>query len=233
VTVTATAPPRRAVTGFGRWVAESLPQDARVLNIGAGSNKSGDLKLLRQRAAHVVGIDQSPRIHQNKHVDERHQQSLELFAADHADEFDLAFSVFVLEHVRDPEGFAAACARVLKPGGTLMGLTVNAWHYFGALAWAATRLGVSEWLLPRVRPDLNTEEYHHPTHYRLNTIPALTRRLDEAGFRTAEFRMWDLPRLYTPYLPRPLRGVASMWQRGVYRWHEPRLMGHLTFKATL
>jgi hypothetical protein len=45
--------------------------------------------------------------------------------------------------------------------------------------------------------------------------------------------MWDLPRLYTPYLPGPLRGLASMWQTGVYRWQQPRLMGHLTFKATL
>ncbi len=233
VTVRATAPPRHAVAGFGRWVAQSLPPDARVLNIGAGSNKSGDLKLVRQRAGHVVGIDQSPRIHENKHVDERHQQCLELFAEDHADEFDLAFSVFVLEHVRDPERFAAACAQVLKPGGTLMGLTVNAWHYFGGLTWAATRLGVAEWLLPRVRPDAHTEDYHDPTQYRLNTIPALSRQLAVSGFRSVEFRMWDLPTLYTPYLPRRFRGLASTWHQAVYRWEQPRLMGHLTFKATL
>ena len=82
VTVTAAAPPRRAVAWFGRWVAQSLPEDACVLNIGAGSNKSGDLELVRRRAGCVVGIDQSPRIHENEHVDERHQQCLEVFAED-------------------------------------------------------------------------------------------------------------------------------------------------------
>jgi SAM-dependent methyltransferase len=210
-----------------------MPKGACVLNIGAGSNKSGELKAVRQRAGLVVGIDQSPRIHENQHVDERHQQGLEMFAEDHADEFDLAFSVFVLEHVRDPERFVAACAQVLKPGGTLMGLTVNAWHYFGALTWAATRLGISDWLLPRVRHDVHTEDYHYPTQYRLNTIPALSRLLAESGFRAAEFRMWDLPSLYKPYLPRPAHGLASAWHRGVYRWEQPRLMGHLTFKARL
>jgi 2-polyprenyl-3-methyl-5-hydroxy-6-metoxy-1,4-benzoquinol methylase len=64
----------------------------------------------------LVGVDPSDRIHRNVQVDERYQQSLEQFAPSHAGEFDVAFSVFVLEHVADPGGFASAAARVLKPG---------------------------------------------------------------------------------------------------------------------
>ena len=120
-----------------------MPQDAAVLNIGAGANRSGDMSRVRERAVRLVGVDPSPRIHENSQVDERYEQTIEQFAIGHADEFDLAFSVFVLEHVEDADGFATACARVLKPGGTLMGLTVNAWHYFGFITWAATRLGCS------------------------------------------------------------------------------------------
>jgi len=233
VTVTSTPPPARVVGGFDRWVARSMPPDAAVLNIGAGANRSGELARVRARAGRVVGVDPSPRIHDNSQVDERYEQTIEQFAIGHADEFDLAFSVFVLEHVGDADGFATACARVLKPGGSLMGLTVNAWHYFGFITWATTRLGVADWLLRQVRSATDIADYHYPTEYRLNSVRALSRVLSRAGFTSVEFRMCDLPRLYTPYLPSPLVGVASTWQHAVYRLGQPRLMGNMTFKATL
>lgn len=208
-----------------------MPPGAAALNIGAGANRSGELGRVRQRAGRLVGIDPSERIHENVHVDERYQQTLEQFAPAHAGEFDLAFSVFVLEHVADPDEFASACAQVLKPGGTLMGLTVNKWHYFGFTTWATTRLGMSEWLLRKVRDDVDIARYHYPTEYRVNTVGSLSRVLSRAGFTSVEFRMWDLPRLYTPYLPSPVVGVASKWNRAVYRLDRPQLMGNLTFKA--
>jgi SAM-dependent methyltransferase len=233
VKVRATPPPRQAVRGFDRWVSQSIPRGAAALNVGAGANRSGDLARVRQRAGRLVGIDPSDRIHENTQVDERYQQTLEQFATGHPGEFDLAFSVFVLEHVADPDGFAAAAARVLKPGGSLMGLTVNKWHYFGFTTWATTRLGMCEWLLHKVRDDGAIDRYHYPTEYRANTVGALSRRLAQAGFTSVEFRMWDLPKLYTPYLPPPVAGVASTWNRAVYRMGQPHLMGNLTFKATL
>lgn len=230
VSVTAVPPPRRPVAWFDRWVARSMPVGGAALSIGAGANRSGELKRVRTRAGRLVGVDPSDRIQHNLGVDERYQQSLEQFAPGHPGEFDSAFSVFVLEHVADPDGFARSSAQVLKPGGTLLGLTVNKWHYFGFTTWAATRLGVSEWLLEKVRDDV---DYHFPTEYRCNTVGAMSRVLALAGFRSVEFRMWDLPRLYTPYLPTPVVGVAPLWNRAVYRLGQPRLMGNLTFKATL
>jgi SAM-dependent methyltransferase len=230
MSVTATPPPRRAVSWFDRWVAQSMPVGAAVLNIGAGANRSGELQRVRERAGRLVGVDPSDQLRDNRQVDERYQQSLEQFARGHAREFDVAFSVFVVEHVADPDGFARSAARVLKPGGTLMGLTVNKWHYFGLTTWAATRLGVCEWLLTRVRDDV---DYHYPTEYRWNTVGAMSRVLSRAGFSSVEFRMWDLPALYTPYLPAPVVGVASLWNRVVYRLDQPRLMGNLTFRAIL
>jgi SAM-dependent methyltransferase len=137
VSVTAVRPPRRAVGWFDRWVAQSMPVGAAAFNIGAGANWSCDLERVRTRAGRLVGVvDPSDRIRHSMRVDERYQQSLEQFAPGHPGEFDLAFSVFVVEHVADPDGFARSAAQVLKPGGTLMGLTVNKWHYFGFTTWA-------------------------------------------------------------------------------------------------
>ena len=121
--VRAIATPPAAVSGFARWVAEECPQEERVLNIGAGCNLSGALKPVRRRAGVLVGIDPHPSIHDNSTLDEGHQQSMEEYAATRPEPFDLAFSVFVLEHVHDPKAFTQACARVLRPGGVLMGMT--------------------------------------------------------------------------------------------------------------
>ena len=129
-----------------------MPQDAAALNIGAGANRSGDMS---RRAGVVqcrlVGVDPSARIHAQLAGRRAVSAELEQFAIGHAGEFDLAFSVFVLEHVADPDGFATPCCAVLKPGGTLMGLTVNKWHYFGFTTWAATRFGFASGCCARSR----------------------------------------------------------------------------------
>lgn len=232
VTVTTAPPPRRAIAWFDRWVAASVEPGGRVLNIGAGDNRSGRLPKVRAKAGTVVGIDPDPRIHDNDNVDERWQSSLEDFAPDHPAEFDAAFSVFVLEHVADPEAFVEAAATLLKPGGLLLGLTVNKWHYFGLTTWAATRLGMADWLLGKVRDPDEIANYHFPTEYRMNTIRALTHLLNDAGFRSAEFHMWDLPALYQPYVPARLSAIPTGWHALAYRLDNPHLMGNLTVRAT-
>ena len=232
VTVTTVPPPTRPVSALDRWVAGHLPAGAAVLNIGAGRNLSGELPRTRRRAGRLVGVDPSERVLANDSLDERHQATLQQFAPGHPSVFDAAFSVFVLEHVTDPWSFTTACAEVLKPRGSLFGLTVNKWHYFGLSTWAATRLGVSEWLLPRLRSPAELDAYHFPTAYRMNTIRTMSGLLAAAGFSGVEFRMWDLPPMYTPYLPERLHGLADAWSTGAYRLVQPNLMGHLTFRAT-
>ena len=113
-----------------------------------------------------------------------------------------------------------------------MALTVNQWHYFGLAGLVSTRTGMSEWVLSHVRDPEAVAGYHVPTEYRLNSTARVSRELERAGFSAVEYRMWDLPDMYRPYLPRPVRGLADVWHEAAYRLHAPQLMGHLTFKAT-
>lgn len=232
-TVTVTPPPARAVRGFARWVAESTPPGACVLNVGGGCNASGRFPAITRRARTVVAVDPSAVVLENTDADQCYQLTLEDFSVDHADGFDVAFAVFVLEHVADPAAFAHAAARVLKPGGVFMAITLNQWHYFGLTTWATSRLRLDEWLLRRVRDRRYVDDYHVGTHYRINSIRRIRSHLERAGFSGVEFRMWDLPRLYEPYLPGPLTRLATDWNRAAYRLGRPNLMGHLTFKAVL
>lgn len=230
-TVVATSPPPYVVRDFGKWVAESTPNGARVLNIGAGANLSGSLQQVRRRSGYLVGVDPHRSIHENEYLDERHEATLEAFAVDRRDEFDAAFSVFVLEHVADPDAFSQACARVIKPGGSLFGLTVNKYQYFGLTTWAATRLGISDWMLTRLKDRDVIDNYHFPTEYRINSIRRISRHLDEAGFSSVEFRCYEKTAMYEWYLPSGLRWFAGAYTKAAYGVGVPHLMGHITFRA--
>jgi hypothetical protein len=87
-TVVANLPPKSAVADFARWVARECPSGARVLNIGAGSGLSGPLHPVRRQAAYLVGIDPDPAIFDHDDLDERHQMTLEEYAATSPQPFD-------------------------------------------------------------------------------------------------------------------------------------------------
>ena len=230
-TVQVVAPPRRSVRAFLRWVAESCEPGDRVLDIGAGVSHSGPLTPLTRKAVHLVGVDPDGAIELNGALQERHRTSLELFAEEHEGEFDAAFAVYVLEHVADPAAFMAACSRVLRPGGTFFALTPNVRQYFGATTWALTRLGLSDRVLERLKGHEDAHDHHFPPQYRLNSMSALRRHLDAAGFGTVDFRCFDETARYGWYLPDGLRWVAPAYTRLAYGIGRGCLMGHLSLRA--
>jgi SAM-dependent methyltransferase len=230
-TVQVVPPPRQGVRSFVSWVAESCGPGARVLDIGAGCNLSGSLRPLLRQTPYLVGVDPDESILDNPCLDERHMMSMEDFATDHAGQFDAAFAIYVLEHVCHPREFVAACARVLKPGGSLFALTLNMHQYFGLLTWASTRIGLSDRILERLKTRSVVAAYHFPTQYRLNSIRTVSHHLDGAGFRSMEFRCYDDTPRYGWYLPAGARWFAPVYSRAAYAIGSPELMGHICFRA--
>lgn len=225
------SPPRHSVQHFARWVAQACPPGARVLDIGAGADLSGSLAPILDRGCHLVGIDPDASIERNRSVHERHQVCLEEFARTHTEEFDVAFAVYVLEHVADPSAFVAACSRVLRPGGSMFALTLNVRQYFGATTWAMTRLGIADPVLAWLKGRDVMDGYHFPTEYRLNSIRTVRRQYGTAGFSRVEFRCYDATERYAWYLPAPLQRLATDYTRLAYRVGSPSMMGHLSFRA--
>ncbi len=223
--------PRDPVRWLAMWAAECCPEGGQVLEVGAGEHASGALGPLMRRRPVLVGTDPDEAIERNTALAERHRLLLEDFAPQHAGRFDLVVSVFVLEHVEHPREFAAACARVLRPGGSWFALTLNVHHYFGATARGAHRLGVEAPLLGRLKGVDAQHAHRFPTRYRLNSRRAVARACDGTAFDNLEFRCYDAADRYAWYLPAPLDRLPPVYSRLAYRLGWPALMGHLSFRA--
>ena len=134
----------------GRWrtlaVSAAEPRDATVLDLGAGT---GDLseEFRRQGAGSIVGLDVSGEMlvrarqkYGSNHIDWLQGDALRLPFPDET--FDAVASAFVLRNLPNLTGSFAEMARVLRPGGRLVGLDIT--HPPDTLWGQALRLGFEQ-----------------------------------------------------------------------------------------
>lgn len=201
---------------YGR-VRALLPADGIVADVGCGRGAHRDdpiawrreVRVLRGRAKHVVGIDVDPAAAENPFLDEfRMMDSSGRFPLED-ESIDLVVSDFVVEHVRDPDLFFAECWRVLRPGGHLAIRTSNARGYVALLAR----------LIPNRRHATVVERAQEarkaadvfPTVYACNTTGRLRRALARAGFDGVVYGYEAEPRYFA--FSRILYALAVLHQR--------------------
>ena len=104
---------------------------AGVLDVGCGGGLLSES--LAARGATVIGVDASEdalaaaRAHLEESdldVDYR-ATTAEALAGSHPGRFDLVTCMELIEHVPDAAGLVAACARLVRPGGTVVFSTIN------------------------------------------------------------------------------------------------------------
>ena len=115
-----------------RYVADRVRlRDAEVLDVGCGGGLLSEA--LAGEGARVTAIDLAPdllkiaRLHgleSGVSVDYR-LTAVEALADERPASFDAITCMEMLEHVPDPSSVIGACARLLKPGGTLVLSTLN------------------------------------------------------------------------------------------------------------
>lgn len=115
-----------------RYVADRVRlHDATVLDVGCGGGLLSEA--LAGEGARVTAIDLAPdllkmaRLHgleSGVRVEYR-QMAVEALADEQPGAFDAVTCMEMLEHVPDPASVIRACARLLKPGGSLFVSTLN------------------------------------------------------------------------------------------------------------
>ena len=168
---------------FEALVDSALSQARRVLVFGAGRGVFE--RDLRASARLVIGIDVTSAIKDNPYLDGAVLYNGISLPIDTAT-FDLCVARWVIEHIAEPESVLNEIARVVRPGGRFVFITMNAWFYAGLLARIVpNRLHapIIKWAMGRESRDT------FPTYYRANTRRRLGRLLHEAGFKAEMLRV--------------------------------------------
>lgn len=125
----------------------------RALDVGCGVGLLSEA--LAARGARVLGIDLAEEVLKaaQRHAEvsgldiEYQAVAAEALAAEQPGAFDLVTCLEMLEHVPDPASIVAACARLVRPGGTVVFSTINRNARSYALAIIAAEYVMG--LLPR------------------------------------------------------------------------------------
>jgi 2-polyprenyl-3-methyl-5-hydroxy-6-metoxy-1,4-benzoquinol methylase len=167
-------------------VAKLVTTETEWLDVGGGrdlfpSNETL-AKTLSRKACLLVGVDPSENILENRFVHRQARSTIEEFHA--ASRFDLITLRMVAEHLTDPRAAADALARLTKPGGHLVILTVNKWSAITALSWL-TPVKVHHWIKKWLWESEERDTFE--VVYRMNTRTALRKLLEYHGFREVGF----------------------------------------------
>lgn len=214
---------------FCTWVAGACRPDTWMLDIGAGDGDDAYAARLRPHVLRLVGVDPDPGVAANPYLDERHQLTLERYVANDPPAFDVAVAVYVVEHVAEPDRFLHDVRACLRAGGSLFLLTPNLWHYFGLAARLSSAVHLEDSLLRLTRAGKPEIQHvaHFPVRYRLNSVRALRRHAEAAGFGRLEICHLDNPGVFETYFPRRLRTLPRRYSWGAYHLHRDALLGTL------
>jgi SAM-dependent methyltransferase len=170
---------------FGR-VNALLQPSFTVLDIGCGRGSYGEdlvpyrrnLRILKGKAARLIGIDVDPAAAENPYLDEFRLIQGDTWPVE-GDSVDLIVCDNVVEHVERPEAFFAEIRRVLKDGGLVCIRTPNRWNYVSLAATLIPNKYHSR-VVGYVQKGRRAEDVF-PTVYRCNTVRRLRSTLRQLG----------------------------------------------------
>lgn len=131
--------------------------------------------------------------------------------------FDIAISSHVAEHLTEPDLVFRELARVLKPGGRLLILTPNRWHYVtvsSALLPHNFHLKYNSWRGVDVHDIF-------PTVYRANTAGRLRQLYDRAGLDVEQLLQFETEPEYLAFST-PTYALGVGFERVVNRFERLR-----------
>jgi 2-polyprenyl-6-hydroxyphenyl methylase/3-demethylubiquinone-9 3-methyltransferase len=106
-------------------------KDKKLLDVGCGGGVFSESMAANGAEVTAIDLAQESLEVAKLHLYESHMkinyknQSVEDFASENTDSFDVIVCMEMLEHVPDPQSIVEACSKILKPGGWLFLSTIN------------------------------------------------------------------------------------------------------------
>ncbi len=181
-----------------------------VLDAGCGSGRVFQHRLAG-RVRRVIGVDVTNEPRGNQNIDAAAKADLRALPF-RSETFDLIVMSHVAEHLTQPEPVFRELARVLRPGGRLLLLTPNRWHYVPVVARLAPH---SLHVAFNRRRGVDARDVF-PTVYRANTATRLRALAEGAGLAVERLDRFETEPEYLAFhiVPYAL-GVA--YERAVNR----------------
>lgn len=181
---------------FYERVRSVCPPGAQIVDFGAGrgewldgpQTRDQQIRDLRDVAGSIVGLDVAPAVLSNPQLDQAFVIDGEKPLPVDDAWADVVVADWVVEHLDDPAWFAGECSRIVKPGGWLCARTPNRSGYI-ALGARLVPNGSHVTVLRRLQPDRKAEDVF-PTHYRLNTVEAISGAFGDDDWENLTFPVW-------------------------------------------
>jgi SAM-dependent methyltransferase len=172
---------------FFHRVNSLIDSSLTVLDIGRGRGEYDEdavplrrkLRILKGKAAKVIGIDVDPRAQDNPFLDEFHLIQGDTWPIE-SNSIDLIVCDNVLEHIDSPAPFFREIQRVLRNGGFLCIRTPNRWSYISLAATVIPNKYHSK--LTSVVQDGRQEQDVFPTRYKCNSVRKIRNAMKGCGF---------------------------------------------------
>jgi SAM-dependent methyltransferase len=215
--------------GFFDRVLAHVRRDSVVLDIGASDGSyCPEVARVSQATARLIGVDPDrAKLAINPFVTERHFGEFEAAPIPDAS-VDVAYAVFVMEHLRDAPRFVRKLHAVLRPGGVFFGITPNGRHYFSFVSGFLAAVGLQQFMLRLLRGPQLADDYHYPTTYALNSPRRIERLAREAGFASVAFHYTQAYGVLKPYFPAPLRFAPVAWDWLAWKLRRRDMLVNLT-----
>jgi SAM-dependent methyltransferase len=198
---------------FSDVIHEHVRQGDVMLDAGCGSGRVFQYQFDDvQRPRLIVGVDVTDEPKGNRNIDTAARADLGALPFRDG-KFDVAISSHVAEHLTQPERVFGELARVLKPGGLLLILTPNRWHYVtvsSALLPHSFHLRYNRWR------GVDAHDIF-PTVYHANTASRLRSLYKGAGMTVEQLYQFETEPEYLAFLT-PVYALGVGFERVVNRF---------------
>ncbi len=196
---------------FEEVIREYVADGSLVLDAGCGSGRIFRYDV-SSTGVLIVGVDVTTQLRDNPNIQRSVLGDVQTLPFSDAS-FEVVLTSHVVEHLPRPAEAFREMARVLKPGGRLLLLTPNRFHYVPLLAG----------ILPhRLHVRFNRsrgvgERDIFPTVYRANTAGRLRRLLESVGLSVEKIERFETEPEYLAFHPLAYR-LGVVYERLVNRF---------------